>query len=125
MSTHPSLESLTVGSFCRLTPKGRIHLDLAQPSRSMPELTSNAVPDARVRGALEFNVTARFVLDRCDGSRSISQVSEELARAWRISHERAISEVLGFLEGLRQQGIVQAVRYEAHGEADGVPNQRA
>jgi hypothetical protein len=107
MSAHPDPESLTVGSRCRLTAKGRIYLDLAHTPRPVPEPT--AVPDTRSRSALEFNVTGRFILDLCDGSRSISQVSEDVARVWRISQERALFDVLTFLERLRAQGMVQPV----------------
>lgn len=91
------ISPLLLTSRCRLTPKGRIHMDPARDQSPQP-------PE---RG-MQLNQTGRFVIERCDGAHSVSDVARELALAWGVPETQATADVLTFLERLRRQGLVHA-----------------
>jgi hypothetical protein len=84
---------LRLTSRCRLTPKGRLQMDPVRvgPNRSLP-----------------LNATGRFVVERCDGSHSVTDVARALANAFQVPEARTATDVLSFLETLREWGLVQA-----------------
>jgi hypothetical protein len=94
---------LWLTSRCRLTPKGRLSLDPARRESMRREAASGA----------RLNATGRYVIERCDGSRSVAEIARNLASKWQIPEARASHDVLAFLSALREQGLVQ---FEDDGE---------
>ena len=82
----------------RLAPKARLRFD-RKSSRYMllyPE-----------RG-LVLNATAADVLQLCTGDRTVSAIVEELARKYGHDAPLVEREVMGFLRGMADRGLVKA-----------------
>ena len=58
-------------------------------------------------GALRLQETARAILERCDGQRTLQQIVQELATAYSASDPTKIrQDAITFLERLRQKRLV-------------------
>jgi pyrroloquinoline quinone biosynthesis protein D len=58
-------------------------------------------------GALRLQETARAILERCDGQRTLQQIVQELAAAYGASDPARIrQDAIAFLERLRQKRLV-------------------
>ncbi len=58
-------------------------------------------------GALRLQETARAILERCDGQRTLQQIVQELTAAYSASDPAKIrQDAIGFLEHLRQKRLV-------------------
>ncbi len=58
-------------------------------------------------GALRLQETARAILERCDGHRTLHQIVQELAAAYSASDPAKIrQDAIAFLERLRQKRLV-------------------
>jgi hypothetical protein len=108
MNDRLPINPLLVSSRCRLTPKGRLHMDRTRDPRPGRGSEIRTREPRALSFVLQLNDTGRFVLERCDGARSVAELARDLAETWPVSEERATADVLTFLERLRAQGLVQS-----------------
>ncbi len=97
MKDRPLIQPIISTSRCRLTQKGRLHMD---PARAAPQMASSRRP-------VQLNPTGRYVLEHCDGLHTVGEVASGLARAWPADESRVVADVLAFLESRRTQGFVE------------------
>jgi hypothetical protein len=55
----------------------------------------------------ELNETARFIFDRCDGTRSIETLARAVASEYEVDLDTARTDVATCVTELREMGLVQ------------------
>jgi Coenzyme PQQ synthesis protein D (PqqD) len=64
------------------------------------------VYDARGAQAYVLNITAAHIWSRCDGSRNVESVAQEIAEAYALSYQQALADVRELLHNLQQAGLL-------------------
>ncbi len=77
----------------------------AAPPRRVAELPNGPAHLGRVQ--CELNETARFIFDRCDGSRSSEDIAHALSSEYDIDLATARTDVAACVAELREMGLVQ------------------
>jgi len=63
--------------------------------------------DPRQGQGFVLNPTAARIWSLCDGSRTVAAVAAELAAAYALGDEQALSDVCACLEDLRRAGLLR------------------
>jgi PqqD family protein of HPr-rel-A system len=64
--------------------------------------------DPRSGRAYVLNPTASALWERCDGSRSVETLAQELAAAFEVAYDDALADVRAFLTQLSRGGLLAA-----------------
>lgn len=84
----------------------------ARPTRdpdamfAMLDDTDGVVLQVRNKTYYSLNETAVFILQACDGSRSLAQIAAGLTEAFEVSEDEALAEVLKLVAHLIAEGLV-------------------
>lgn len=85
-----------------LTPSSRPRLPSSLQRRA------GGLWDGAMRRGVALNEVGAYVVDRMDGTRSISRIAAEVSAGFGVSGDVALSDTLTFTEKLRGYGIVDA-----------------
>jgi pyrroloquinoline quinone biosynthesis protein D len=58
-------------------------------------------------GIVLLNRTGHEILLRCDGTRTLSEIIEELGSQYGIANKPLVQEVLQYVENLRREGLLE------------------
>ena len=103
----------------RATAAGTTHGNLDAPRSSMlrpkrrPDIQTRLVEgetvvlDRREEFIHQFNKTATYIWERCDGLRTSDEITHELCQAFEVDYPTARRDVLATVETLRRSKLLE------------------
>ena len=76
---------------------------------AMLDESAGVVLQVRNKTYYSLNDTAVFILQACDGKRSLAQIAAALTEAYEVSADQALAEVQELLQALAAEAIVSFV----------------